>query len=60
MFVGAPMPRKCLRGAGPQTDPSFASVLRRDDALCEQLYHDDYAFVYQFEIFTVGEPGAVA
>ncbi|MFI9505231.1 DUF3419 family protein [Nocardia sp. NPDC052566] len=29
-------------------------VLRRDDALSEQLYHDDYAFVYQFEIFTVG------
>ncbi|WP_225731397.1 MULTISPECIES: DUF3419 family protein [unclassified Nocardia] len=28
-------------------------VLTRDDALCDQLYHDDYAFVYQFEVFTV-------
>lgn len=33
--------------------PELLGTLRRDDELCEQLYFDDYAFVYQFEIFTV-------
>ncbi|MEU0503098.1 DUF3419 family protein [Nocardia sp. NPDC005998] len=34
--------------------PELLGGLRRDDDLCTQLFHDDYAFVYQFEIFTVG------
>ncbi|MBF6068215.1 DUF3419 family protein [Nocardia farcinica] len=60
--VARPGARICYRNflSRHRPDPSFAAVLRRDDALCEQLYHDDYAFVYQFEIFTVGAPGAVA
>lgn len=33
--------------------PELLDVLRRDDELCAALYHDDYAFVYQFEVFTV-------
>ncbi|WP_040795122.1 DUF3419 family protein [Nocardia higoensis] len=60
--VARPGGRICYRNflSRHRPDSAFASVLHRDDDLCERLYHDDYAFVYQFEIFTVGASDASA
>ena len=48
--------RICYRNFLSRHTPAadLRTVLHRDDDLCEKLYFDDYAFVYQFEIFTVG------
>src|SRR5690606_7741290 len=58
--VARPGARICYRNflSRHRPDATFDSVLRRDDELCDRLYHDDYAFVYQFEVFTVGASGA--
>ncbi|WP_280503068.1 DUF3419 family protein [Nocardia farcinica] len=58
--VARPGARICYRNflSRHRPDATFDSVLRRDDELCDRLYHDDYAFVYQFEIFTVGASDA--
>ncbi|MGW0248435.1 DUF3419 family protein [Nocardia goodfellowii] len=53
--VARPGARICYRNflSRHTPAPELLGQLRREDELCEQLYFDDYAFVYQFEIFTV-------
>ncbi|GAB2509133.1 DUF3419 family protein [Nocardia heshunensis] len=54
--VARPGARICYRNFLTRHTPApeLLGLLHREDELCDQLYHDDYAFVYQFEIYTVG------
>ncbi|MFD0000280.1 DUF3419 family protein [Nocardia sp. NPDC127526] len=54
--VAAPGARICYRNFLTRHTPApeLLQLLHREDELCEQLYFDDHAFVYRFEIFTVG------
>ncbi|MGV9415903.1 DUF3419 family protein [Nocardia sp. NPDC003693] len=54
--VARPGARICYRNflSRHTPDADLRQLLHREDELCDRLYFDDYAFVYQFEIFTVG------
>lgn len=53
--VARPRARICYRNFLSRHTPGLRveSMLRREDQLCDDLYRDDHAFVYAFEVYAV-------